>query len=180
MGAAGKELLCRVNLFNSLVKMLITFMKYLLSAIAVYEIMSNGYRIIALGGETSDIERDKKNIIYGAAGLMVIIFSESLISKVFYQINFKTYIPSIGVQPRIDISEGVRQIVAFTNVSISILGPIAIIILIGASIMYMTSGGEEDKQTAAKRAIVAAAVGILIIYGAFGIVSTVISGQFAG
>ncbi len=176
--SSGKELLCRVNLFNTAVKMIITFMKYLISAIAVYEIVTNGYRIITLGGDSGDIERDKKNLIFGAVGLSIIIFSEGLISKVFYQINFKTASPLTGVQPKVDISEAVRQLVGFTNIAVSILGPIAILILIGASIMYMTSGGDEEKQTTARRAIVAAAIGVLIIYGAFGIVSTVISGQF--
>lgn len=179
-GSMGNELLCRVNLFNSTVKMVITFMKYLISALAVYEIMSNGYRIIVLGGEPGDLDRDKKNLMWGAGGLMIIIFSEGLISKVFYKLNFKTYSPLNGVQPKIDISEGVQQLVAFTNVAVSILGPLAILILIGAGIMYMTSGGEEEKQTTAKRAVFAAAIGVLIIYGAFGIVSTVVSGRFEG
>ena len=178
--AAGNELLCRVNFFNSTVKMVITFMKYLLSGIAVYEIVTNGYRIITLGAESSDLERDKKNLIWGAIGLMIVVFSEGLISKVFYKLNFKTYSALNGVQPRIDVSEGVQQLIGFTNMAVSILGPIAILILVGASIMYMTSGGEEEKQTQAKRAIIAAAIGVLIIYGAFGIVSTVISGRFDG
>ena len=178
--SAGNELLCRVNFFNSSVKMIITFMKYLISGIAVYEMITSGYRIITLGAESSDLERDKKNLIWGGVGLMVIIFSEGLISKVFYKLNFKTYSALNGVQPRIDVTEGVQQLVGFTNVAVSILGPIAILILIGASIMYMTSGGEEEKQTQAKRAIIAAAIGVLIIYGAFGIVSTVVSGRFDG
>lgn len=179
-GSLGSELLCRVNFFNSTVKMVITFMKYIISALAVYEIITNAYRIITLGSESSNLERDKKNLTWGAIGLMVIIFSESIISKVFYNINLRTYSPLVGAQPKIDINEGVRQLAAFTNLAVSILGPIAILILIGAAVMYMTSGGDEEKQSTAKRAIFAAAIGILIIYGAFGIVSTVISGRFEG
>lgn len=176
----GNELLCRVNFFNSGVKLVITFMKYLIAGISIYEIMTNAYRIIALGGESADLERDKKNLIFGGIGLFVIIFSESLISKVFYKMNFKSYSSAVGAQPKIDITEGVQQIASFTNMAVSILGPIAILILVGASIMYMTSGGDEEKQSQAKRAIIAAALGILVIYGAFGIVSTVISGRFEG
>lgn len=177
--ATTPTMMCQVNLFNSTVKLVIMFLKYLISAIAVYEIISSGYRIMTLGSESSNLERDKKNIIGGAIGLMVIIFSDGLISKVFYKLD-KTYSVAKGVQPKIDMSEGVRQLVAFTNIAVSILGPIAILVLIGASIMYMTSGGNEDKQSQAKRAIIAAAIGVLIIYGAFGIVSTVVSGKFDG
>lgn len=176
----GAEMLCRVNLFNSTSKLVITFFKYLIGSIAVYEIISSAYRIITLGSETSNLERDKKNILFGAVGLLVIIFAESVISKVFYSINFKApYSQLDGVQPKVDISEAARQIAAVANLAVSIIGPILIAIIIGASIMYMTSGGNEDKQNQAKRAIGAAAVGMLVIYGAFGLVSTVIGGQFA-
>lgn len=174
----GKELLCRVNLFNSTVKLVITFAKYLISGIAVYEIISSAYRIITLGSEASNLERDKKNLIFGAAGLAIIIFSESIIAKVFYKLDFKHYSQTQGVNPKIDISEGARQIASAANLAVSIIGPVLIAIIIGAAIMYMTSGGNEEKQTQAKRAIGFAAIGMLVVYGAFGLVSTVISGQF--
>ncbi len=174
----GAELLCRVNLFNGTVKIVITFFKYLISGIAVYEIISSAYRIITLGSETSDLERDKKNLIFGAVGLFVIIFSESIIAKVFYKLNFKTYSQLEGVNPAIDITEGAKQIASVANLAVSIIGPVLILIIIGSAIMYMASGGNEEKQTQAKRAIGFAAIGMLVVYGAFGLVSTVIGGQF--
>lgn len=176
--SSGTELLCRVNLFNGTVKLVITFIKYLISGIAVYEIISSAYRIITLGSEASNLERDKKNLIFGAVGLLVIIFSESIIAKVFYKLNFSTYSQLEGVNPKIDITEGAKQIASVANLAVSIIGPVLILIIIGSAIMYMTSGGNEEKQTQAKRAIGFAAIGMLVIYGAFGLVSTVISGQF--
>lgn len=174
----GAELLCRVNLFNGTVKMVITFIKYLVSGIAVYEIISSAYRIITLGSEASNLERDKKNLIFGAVGLFVIIFSESIIAKVFYKLNFKTYSQLEGVSPAVDLTEGAKQIASVANLAVSIIGPVLIMIIIGSAIMYMTSGGNEEKQTQAKRAIGFAAIGMLVVYGAFGLVSTVIGGQF--
>ena len=82
------------------------------------------------------------------------------------------------MQQKIDISEGAKQIASVVNLAVSIVGPVLITIIIGAAIMYMTSGGNEEKQTQAKRAIGFAAIGMLVVYGAFGLVSTVISGQF--
>lgn len=180
-GQTNQELTCRVNLFNNLVKTVITFMKYLISGIAVYEVITSAYRIITLGSESSDLERDKKNLIFGGVGLAVIIFSESIISKVFYKINFsQPYSQLQGLQTGVDINEGVKQIASFTNIAVSILGPLCILVIIGAAIMYMTSAGDEEKQKKATRAIFAAAIGTLVVYGAFGIVSTVISGKFQG
>ena len=51
-------------------------------------------------------------------------------------------------------------------------------LIIGA-IMYATSGGEEENMNKAKRVIIATIVGIVIIYGAFAMVSTVISGRLS-
>lgn len=174
----GAELLCRVNLFNGTVKLVITFLKYLISGIAVYEIISSAYRIITMGSEASNLERDKKNLIFGAVGLLIIIFSESIIAKVFYKLNFKTYSQLEGVNPAIDLTEGAKQIASVANLAVSVIGPVLILIIIGSAIMYMTSGGNEEKQTQAKRAIGFAAIGMLVVYGAFGLVSTVIGGQF--
>jgi hypothetical protein len=44
--------------------------------------------------------------------------------------------------------------------------------------MYITSGGEDDKMQKAKRMMIATVVGIMIIYGAFAVVSTILSGSF--
>lgn len=176
--AVKRELACRIDLFNGLVKMLITLTKYVIGSIAVFQVIKSAYRMVTLGGESSSLDQDKKSLLFGGLGLMVIIFSESIISKVFYKINFKTTPGLDGVTPKIDPNEAVRQIVAFTNIAVSIIGPVLIAILIGAAIMYMTSGGNEDKQKQATRAIFAAAVGMLVVYGAFGIVSTVIAGRF--
>jgi hypothetical protein len=177
--STGAEMLCRVNFFNATVKLVITLIKYIIGSIAVYETVTNGYRMMTLGSESSSLEREKKNFLFGAIGLLTIIFSESVIGKVFYRINFKApYSQLTGLQPAVNIDEGIRQIVAIANVAISILGPALILIFIASIVYYMVSAGEEEKQKQAGRALTFAAIGILVIYGAFGIISTIISGQF--
>ncbi len=52
-----------------------------------------------------------------------------------------------------------------------------LLILVGG-IMYITAGGEEESMNKAKRLIIAALIGVIVVYGAFGIVNTVVSGYF--
>jgi hypothetical protein len=51
-------------------------------------------------------------------------------------------------------------------------------VLVGGGIMYMTSAGSEERSEKAKRLIIAALIGLIIIYGAFAIVNTFIVGAF--
>jgi hypothetical protein len=63
---------------------------------------------------------------------------------------------------------------------VSIVGPVAIISLVIGGVMYMTAAGKEETMEKAKRLIIASIVGIIIIYGAFAIISTFIAGNFSG
>ena len=44
--------------------------------------------------------------------------------------------------------------------------------------MYATAGGNEEQTERAKRLVILAIGGMVLIYGAFAIISTVVSGQF--
>lgn len=54
---------------------------------------------------------------------------------------------------------------------LSIVGIVAIIGLVASGIIYLTSGGDEKRATSAKRAALAAVVGIVVALGALVIVS---------
>src|SRR5690606_22128987 len=88
------------------------------------------------------------------------------------------YPGTTGAQAGLNVAQGISEIVGFTNFLVSILTPVAILVVVGGGIMYASSGGNEETQNKAKRMITLALIGLLIIYGAFAIVSTFISGQF--
>ena len=62
----------------------------------------------------------------------------------------------------------------------AIAGPFALLSLVGGGLMYVLAGGEEEKVGKAKKIITWALIGIVIIYGAFAIVSTFVARQFEG
>ena len=166
------------TIFNQQTKIIITAIKYLIGGIAVLMVVRNGLRMITMGASQEKMEQDKKNLAYSILGLGLIIVADTVISQVFYKLDLTRY-PSVGgATPAIDPVRGVKEIVGFTNLIVSIVGPLAVLALLGGGIMYITAAGKEEQMTKAKRLIMAALFGILIIYGAFAIVSTFIAGNF--
>ncbi len=78
----------------------------------------------------------------------------------------------------INQSEFVTQVVAVTNIMVSFVGPIMMLGLVIGGFMYVTAGGDEEKSGLAKKILMNSVIGIVIIYGAFALVSTVITGVF--
>ncbi|MEK7544732.1 MAG: hypothetical protein AAB551_01230 [Patescibacteria group bacterium] len=170
---------CRAKLFSKTVQIIITFLKYIVGAIAVAQVIVSAFRLATLGSQPESFDMDKKKLIWGVVGFIMIIVSDRVVTKVFYNLNFDTYTGVDGVKPILNPAQGVAEIVGFTNYVISFVGPLAVLSLIGGGIMYMTNNGDEGKIEQAKRIILFSVIGILVIYGAFGLVSTVIAGKFS-
>ena len=167
-------------LFNQRTQFFVTFLKYFIGSVAVLFIVRSGIRMIAMGSQEEAMNTDKKNLMYGILGLLLIILADTAVNNVFYQVDVSRY-PSVGgLTPGINPGQGVKEIIGVTNFVVSIISPIAILMLLAGAVMYMTAAGNEEKQGKAKRLILSTIIGILIIYGAFAIVSTFVGGKFEG
>ena len=71
----------------------------------------------------------------------------------------------------------VLNIVSF---ALGFLGLIAVIMIIYGGITYVTAGGAQEKIESAKKIIMYAIVGIIIVLISFALVNTVIGGATAG
>lgn len=168
--------LIRTNaLFSEQTKTIVVFIKYFIGSIAVLMIVKSGMRMVTMGASEDKLEIDKKNLFYSILGLGLIIIADTAISQVFYRLDFAT---NQSTNPSVDAARAVKEIVGFTNLIVSIVGPVAVLALLAGGAIYMTSAGNEDKMKQAKRLIMAALAGIILMYGAFAIVSTFIAGQF--
>jgi PKD repeat protein len=67
-------------------------------------------------------------------------------------------------------------IITVVNWALTFLGLISVLVIIYGGVLYVTSGGEEEKTQTGKKAIQYAVVGILIILGSFAFVNTIIKG----
>lgn len=168
------------RLFNRTVEIAITFIKYIIGSVSVLFVVRNGLRLVLLGGNEEEVTKDKKNIFYGMLGLIVILMSNTFINKVFFKIDTSQYPGIDPVRPGIDRLRLAKEIAGATNIVAAIVGPFALLSLVAGGLMYMLAGGEDEKIGKAKKIIMWSAIGIVIIYGAFAIVSTFVSRQFEG
>ncbi|MBN1494774.1 hypothetical protein JW911_03515 [Candidatus Peregrinibacteria bacterium] len=174
--SSPSEMIQRSQIFSQAVQVFITFIKYIVGGIAVLMLVRNGIRLAALQGKEESVTLDKKNLAFTSLGLILIIMASTVIDKVLFVFNPSEYTP--GADQAINPQKAVQELIGVTNIVVSIIAPIAILVLIAGAIMYATAGGNDEKMGKAKRMIMLAIVGMIIIYGAFAIISTVISGQF--
>ena len=165
------------GIFTYEVRIFITFIKYLIGGIAVLMLVRNGIRLVALQGKEESVTLDKKNIAFTSLGLILILLASTMIDKVLYIVDTSRY-PVDGVQPAINPERGISELIGITNLIVTFVAPIGVIVLIAGAIMYATAGGKDEQTTKAKRMITMAIIGMILIFGAFAIVSTIVTGQF--
>jgi hypothetical protein len=116
------------------------------------------------------MSRFTKNLIITAfliiASFVVVNFA--LAQSVDTGMSFGQQIGLSNTDPRIMAANVIRIVLGF-------LGIIAVGLIIYAGWLYMTAGGEADKIEQAKKMLINAAIGLVIILSAFGIVTFIIS-----
>ncbi|MBP7819718.1 hypothetical protein KA036_02690 [Candidatus Gracilibacteria bacterium] len=167
------ELSQRAKLFDNKIKIVLTFIKYFIGSVAILMLVRIGGRMVALSESEDELGQDKKNLGLIAMGLMMMIFSDYLIRKVLFRVDS----PAAG-NVSIDIPEAIQQLIGFTNLAISFVGPLAMITLVAGGLMYALSGANEELAGQAKKMIQVSLIGIILIYSGYAIVNTFIIGRF--
>lgn len=175
-----QEILNRVHIFDKQTEIFVTFVKYIIGAFAVAQIVRHGFKMITSGANEEETGKRKKGIMFSIAGLLLVNLGDIAINKVFYKVDKTVYSGINGVHPSMDAKAGVDQLVGITNLIITFVGPIGVLMLIVGAIMYATSGGQDEQMQKAKRVLLTAGVGLVIIFGAFALVSTVLAGKLQG
>ena len=166
----------KAKLFNDTTQIVITFLKYFLGSLATLMFIRSGALLVAEGSEEDVVTREKKNLALGAAGMFLIFVSDLVIRNIFYDASFNTETDSTVVA--INQNEFVVQLAAFTNLLVSFVGPIMMFGIVAGGLLYVASFGNEERTGLAKKIILNSIIGVVIIYGAFALVSTVIAGTF--
>lgn len=172
-----QSILNRYRLFDRQVQIFMTFIKYVIATYATIFAVRSGIALITSGDQEEEVTKHKQGMAYSAAGLFLLYIGEIFIERVFYKIDKNVYSGITGIHPSLDAKVGIDQLAGITNLFVSVLGPVAVLALIGGAIMYATAAGEEERMEKGKRIVVSSIIAIVIIYSAFAIVSTVISSR---
>lgn len=168
----------RSRLFNRTVEIVITFIKYIIGSVAVLYIIRSTLYLLIYGGKEEELGKYKKNIFSALLGLVIILMSSPIINNVFFKIQKEAFPGGQPVQPGIDAKRLALEIAGVTNLVAMLAGPFALLSLVAGSLMYILAAGDEEKTGKAKKIMIWSLVGLLVIYGAFAIVSLFVSRQF--
>ncbi len=161
----------RLLVFDNGVRVIITFFKYILTAVATASLVFSGGQMIASANSEEQVSKAKKNFGVTLAALVGLIFADGLIRRVFYRVDTPLS------EPRVDLGQGMEELVGFINLIVAFMGPISMLTLVAGGLMYAASGGNEETQGKARKMIGVSLLGIIMVYGAFALVSTVIAGR---
>lgn len=166
----------RAQVFDNTTRLIIVFLKYILGTAATLMCVRSGAIMVMSGANEEDVTREKKSLMLSAGGLFMVFVSEMVITKIFYSAEFNTETSETVVS--IDQNEFVRQLVGFTNLLVTFVGPVMMFGIVAGGLLYVASFGNEERTALAKKIIMNSMIGVVIIYGAFALVSTVIAGAF--
>ena len=169
---AKLDVLDRVQIFDKNVDVLIVLIKYLLSGIAILFISISGFKMVAGGASEDDAAKEKTYITYALMGLVVFLIFDNILGNIIYSIG------SPFTDPTISPSGAKSELIGFTNLAVSFVGPIAILSTVIGGVMYASSGFDEEQASKAKRMIGVSLAGIIMIYAAYSIIATIVAGQF--
>lgn len=173
--ADPESLAQRAQLFDNTTHIVVTFIKYLLGSLATLFMIRSGFMMVTSQGAEETITREKKNLGLGAGGLLMVVVADLIVRELLYNTSYNA---ETGTTVAIDQNEIINQLVGFTNIMVSFVGPALMLLMVVGGVLYITAGGEEERMNMAKKMMVNSVIGIAIIYGSFAIVSTVIAGVF--
>src|SRR3989344_3850517 len=101
------------------------------------------------------------------AGLGLFLFAEPALAQV--SLGLPTQFAGFSSQ---DLKTTIENIV---RIVLGFIGIIFLLLLLYAGVIWMTSGGEEDKINRAKKIIAAAVIGLLVTLSAYAIASFIVN-----
>lgn len=179
--SSEQEIAYRASLFDRQALIIITFIKYIVGSVAVLFLIRSGAKLVLAGDSDDVLNVEKKNIMTGVFALFLIMLSDVIVKQVLFKVDPNQSEYSMSGQEAVvsfDTGRGVQEIVGITNFIVTWASPFAVLALVIGGIMYLTAFGDDDQMGKAKKIIFNSIIALVIIYGAFALVSTFISGVF--
>lgn len=146
---------------------LLNFLRYIAAVIFFLILIFAFYKIIFAGGNEEWFQNGKKTFIAAAIGFIVMLLAEPIVRMVYGWDNCswdKLFgIPTECVNRQFSPNsffDIIIKIIIFLNWFIAL---VTVIMIMYAGFLVLTGGGDEEKSEKAKKTILYAAIGVLII-----------------
>lgn len=151
---------------------IIAFAKAVIGAVAILMIMVSGFKTITAVGEEDKITKSRKSILWVIVGIILIIVNKVIVENLYIKpVANKDIIAQSNVQAIIN------QIGTITQFALGFVGLIAFGALIYGGASLVANFGADEMKEKAKKIILNAIIGIIVILSAYALIATVIKFQ---
>jgi len=157
------------NTVDGLLAKILTTIQSIVAVLAILFIIIGAIIYITSGGNQQRIELAKNAIFAALIGLALALAAPSFLKEIY---------TAIGGDPTNEINEARSLTEIALNITrflLSLVGVLAIVMLVSGGIIYILSAGDQSRTDIAKRTIVYAIIGLVVA-----LVSLVIVGQVVG
>ena len=137
-------------------------LKYLMGGIAVLILILSGVRLITAGRQIEEVAtKMKENIKYALIGLIVIIIADYAVKNVFFGEAGEVFRSESEAQ--LAAERGQELLQGIYRMGEYIIGAIAVFMIVMNGVRLVITGGSEDQIAKAKKNIMWAIAGLVII-----------------
>lgn len=157
--------------FRGLLDTIIIFIRYLLGGVAVFYVVKSGLAII-LSADEETVSKQKEVFLYGFAGVVLIMISESLVRVVFHLPPVTG--ENIGVffqTPKLNVEGGTTLVTSVTNMLLAAMGGLFLFTLVVGGALYTFSAGNEERGKKGLNIIIGSLLGLVIALSAYTVVA---------
>ena len=161
-GHAGASYQQGASNITSAILYAVDFLKYIMGSIAIMFILYSGVRLITGARQIEEVaKKQKEHLKYAIIGLIVIIIADQFVKKVFFGEQGEVYASKTSLQEA--AKAGTEQIRGIYNVIEYFAAALAVLMIVISGFRYVVSGGKEENQTKAKKNIMYAIIGLILI-----------------
>ena len=151
---------------EAIFKKVISYLQLTITALGILMTFYAGFLFIKSHGEENDITTAKKIFQWGFAGIIISMIAFPLVEKVFY--------PASQTPGKEEISNFAAESVSFVKFLLGFLGILSVVSLAIAGSYYLTSFGNEERQSRAKTILMGTIFGIIIIITSYAILAAIV------
>ena len=153
--------------FNDTTQKVIAYLQMIAGVVAMGAVFYAGFRFITASGNDEQINSAKSIFIWGFVGLVVMMIVPPIVNTVFYP-------APDGQLGNEQIGNLAIQVTGFARFALMFLGVLAFTSFIIAGAYYVTSLGDDERQTTAKNIMLGTALGIIVILMSYTLIATLV------
>ena len=153
------------------------WLEALFAVLVVVMVVVSGWRMVAAMGEEEEITKQKSVLFWLAMAVVVFLFNNIAIEQVLYPwaIGPSSEGNNVVANFSPNAAAGVAEITAFLFYMLTFLGVVAVLVALYAGARLIMAFGDEEGQEAAKKTLVGAGIGIVVVLSSFAVTSTLLS-----